>query len=280
MLGREFMGLLALGVLWVNAALVLAVAFHQLANVRALARRMAKAKARGELVRGVVESCEGGRIAVRRIRQIGRAMTTKGPDRILFTDGPQSFEVLGGIVRTDDGATVTVEPAQPAESEVWIDEARAADGVSCRDAAAFDEAWRPASTFKGFARDVELEVRTGDRVWVVGVRRGDRVGAGEGVPLLVSMVDPFAFCASRTWLLVGFLAGSAAALVAVTALALWPPHFGLVSTIGGALCVVYFLGIQPIGTAVRDAVKTPARRLVGARWQRPAPSAGERAAAA
>ncbi len=261
------MGLLALGVLWVNAALVLAVALRQLGNVLALGRRLRALRANGELTAGVVEGGEGP-FAVRRITQIGRAVTTKGPDRILFTDGPQSFEILGGVVKTDEGP-VEVAPAQPAQSEVWIDDARAREGAACPDAGEFEAAWRPASTFKGFARDVELEVRAGDRVWVAGAREGDRLVPREDAPLLVSLVDPVAFCASRARLLVAFVVLATAALGGVTAAALWPPHFGAVSTAGGVLCVAYFLGIQPLGTAIRDAVKTPSRRLVGALWQRP-----------
>jgi hypothetical protein len=104
------------------------------------------------------------------------------------------------------------------------------------------------------------------------VRDGDHIGASEEQPLVVSSVDPIAFCASRVRIIAGFVLASALVLAAVTALAVWPPHFGLVSTIGGALGLAYFLAIQPLGTAIRDAVKTPARRLVGATWRRPAAS--------
>lgn len=263
------MGLFALGVLWLNAGLVFAVAWKQLARVRALRRRMVEARRRGELVSGIAKSAEGVRFALRRIRQHGRAITTKGPDRILFTDGPQSFEVLGGTLETNEGE-LAVAATQPAASEVWLDAERLAEGTACDDDA-FARAWRPASTFKGYAHDVELEVRSGDRVWVFGARDGDTLRAGEDGPLVVSMVDPVTFASSRIRLLVGFLVLGVAGLVGVTAVALWPPHFGIVSTIGGALCLAYFLGIQPLGTAVRDAVKTPARALVGARWQRPTP---------
>jgi hypothetical protein len=268
MLTREMMGLLALAVLWLNAALTLAVALKQLATLRALARHFRAAKARGELVTGIATSRDGGPFAVRRIRQLGRAMTTKGPDRILFTDGAQSFEVRGGTLEAD-GAVLEVAQAPAAASEVWIDAQRAREGTACRGAAAFDQAWPEASTFKGHAREVELEVRTGDRVWVLGARENDRLVARADGPLLVSMVDPIAFVTKKAWLVVLFLVGASVSLAGVTALALWPPHFGVVSTIGGALGFVYFVGVTPIATAVRDAIKTPAQALVGALWQRP-----------
>ncbi len=269
MLSREILGLLALWILWLNAGLVMAVALRQLGNLRALRRRMLAAAGRGELVVGTAEPADGQRFAVRRIAQTGRAMTVQGPDRILFTDGPQSFEILGGPVRMADGV-VEVAAAPPVLSEVWVAPERAAQEVACGGLAEFDEAWRKANTSKGLTRDVEVAVRAGDPVWVLGARAGDRLEATEDAPLVVSMVDPLEFCASRARLVTLFLLGSIVVLAGVTVLALWPPHFGLVSTLGGVLGVAYFLGIQPLGTAVRDAVKTPARRPVGALWQRPA----------
>jgi hypothetical protein len=271
-LTREIMGLLALWILWLNAGLVFAVALRQLGNVRALRRRVVDAMRRGELVTGTAEPTEGDRFAVRRVAQTGRAITTKGPDRILFTDGPQSFEVIGGAVRTADGS-VKVASALPVLSEVWVDTARAADATGCGGAQEFDEAWKKANTSKGLTRDVDIEVRAGDRVWVMGAREEGGLVAREDAPLIVSMVDPVAFCASRARLLLLFIGVGILALVGVTVLALWSPHFGTVSTLGGVLGVAYFLGIQPLGTAVRDAVKTPARRQVGALWQRPSADA-------
>lgn len=264
------MGLLALGILWVNTGLVLAVALRQLQNLMALRGRLAEATRRGALVSGRARASD--RFAVRRITMIGRAITTKGPDRILFTDGPQSFEVLGGEIETEKG-TIEIEATPPAASEVWTDASREREGTACASAAEFSRAFSDASTFKGFSRDAEIEIKDGDRVWVYGVREENRITASEEQPLVVSAIDPIAFCSSRMRLIALFIGASAIVLGAITALAVWPPHFGLLSTIGGALGLAYFLAIQPLGTAVRDAVKTPARRLVGATWQRPAPEA-------
>ena len=267
MLSREVMGLLALGILWLNSGLVLVVALKQLGNVLALGRQLREGAARGELVRGEVVS--GGRLALRRVHQTGRAMTTRGPDRVLFTDGPQSFEVCGGVVREDGGDELEVEEALSGAAEVWVDEARERAALECPSAAEFEAAWRPANTHKGHAREVDLEVREGDRVWILGRRDGDRLGPWEQRPMIVSMIDPAAWVGGRVRLLVGFVAGALALLIALTGVALWPPVFGVVSTIGGALCVAYFLAIQPLGTAVRDAVRTPGRRMLGAAWTRP-----------
>lgn len=269
MLTREIMGVFALGVLWLNSLLVLAVAFKQLGRVRRLAARLREARRAGQLVSGTVIRAERGeRFAVRRIQQLGRALTTGEPDAIVFTDGPQSFEVLGGAIETPEGE-LEVEPTDPVSSEVWHDEARGAEAIG-GDAEAFEKAHPDASKYKGFRREIEVEVRVGDPVWVLGERDGDTLRAPDDAhPLLVSMVSPEAWASSRSRLLLGFTGGSFLILCAITALALYPPRFGVVSTIGGALGLAFFLAIQPLGTAVRDRVKTPARRLLNGEWKRP-----------
>jgi len=265
-LTKEIMGLFALGILWLNGGLVIAAAYKQLRALGRLRRAFVAARERGELISGRVVEADGV-FARRHVSQTGRAVTTKGPSRILFTDGPQAFEVRGGIVETADGP-ITVEPAPIAASEVWPDPARSGEALGCPSEDAFDEAWTDASKFKGHAREIEIPVREGDSVWVHGRREGDTLSPWEGRPLLVSMVDPTAWCAGRARVVSLFIVGAALSLAAVTALTLVPPHFGLVSTIGGGLCLAWFLAIQPLGTAVRDAVKTPARQTLGAEWQR------------
>jgi len=266
MLTQEIMGLLALGILWLNGLLVLAVALKQLAAVLRMRARFRRARAEGRLVEGVVKG--DAPIAVRRVEQLGRARTDKGSQKIiLFTDGAQSFEVLGGILETASGE-VEVAPAPGDRAEVWVAPRRAEEAAACPSEDAFDDAWGDARKYKGHRRDLAVDVRGGDRVWVVGARDGDRVVAPEGAPLLLSMVEPFGWAGAKASLIGGFVLAAAVGLAAVSALAMWPPWFGTVSTIGGALCVAYFLGIQPLGTAVRDAVRTPARQPINGTWHR------------
>lgn len=226
-------------------------------------RRFREARERGRLFVGVVK--EGEPIALRHVSQLGRAITTRGPERILFTDGPQSFEVLGGVVETGEG-DLRVAAAQPGLSEVWVAPERAAQAGACPSPDEFDEAFGEASKYKGYSREIEIPIRAGDRVWIIGDREGDTVGPSESEPLFVSMVEPFGWAAAKARLLSLFILGALVGLGAVTALALQTPWFGTVSTIGGALAVAYFLGIQPLGTAVRDAVRTPARQPLGGTW--------------
>ncbi|MFK7990164.1 MAG: hypothetical protein AB8I08_29360 [Sandaracinaceae bacterium] len=268
MLTQEALGLFALGVLWLNSGLVFAVAFRQLTHLLRLRGQLLAARRDGQLLEGTLAGGEGDVAAVRTLHQTGRAMTTKGPDRILFTDGAQSFEVRDATLDAG-GESISLAPTRPAEAEVWLTPARVREGLACGSADAFEAAWKPASKYKGFVRDVALEVRAGDRVWVWGERDGRTLRAPADRPMLVSMIDPVGWAGAAAGRCLGFLFGGVGLLGACTAVALWPPQFGLVSTIGGALCLVYFLAVQPLGTALRDAIKNPARRLEGALWQRP-----------
>lgn len=247
----EWLGLLALGILWVNVLLVAAAALQHRRKLGAVRDAWAAARARGDLVEGEVESGDGpdGALATRRIEQLGRAMTTAGPDRILFTDRSGSGRTHGGVVRA---AGEAIDVARCEESDVWIDDR----APSRRDEDDFASAWSRASTNKGVASTIEQRIAVGDRVWVDRAR-----------PRIAAM-DPIALVDRRRAMLLGFAAADVLGCAAVTAIALWPPALGPVSTIGGVLGVAYFLAITPIANAVRDAAKIPPDRAVGGIWQR------------
>lgn len=249
-----WMGLLALGILWLNTLLIAAVAFGRRRALGRLRARFIAARASGALTCGVVERGEGpgDALATRHVEQVGRALTVSGPDRILFTDGASRGELHGGVVRGDDGASITVEPRS---AEVWIEAAPA------RADAEFDQAWSRASTNKGYRASIDLRVERGAKVWIH--RDPDRDD------VLVSTLDPIALCHRKCAVLASFAAGAVLTCALVTVIACWPPVFGLVSTIGGALALAFFLMVQPLGTAARDAAKLPSERLVGGTWQRP-----------
>ena len=92
---------------------------------------------------------------------------------------------------------------------------------------------------------------------------------GEAPTLLVAAEAPAAWYTRKIVLsalaLLGFL-GSAAL---VTVLVFTGPLFGLVSTLGGALGLAQFLGVQPLGVALRDAVTAPDRAVVHHDWAAP-----------
>lgn len=249
----EWLGLLALAILWVNVLLVAGAALAQRRRLGEIRASWLAARSRGELVEGVVERGDGpeGALAIRRIEQSGRAMTVRGPDRILFTDRRAQSASLGGAVRSGDRV---IEVAAQDGAEIWIDDA----ATVTREERDFDGAWSRASTNKGLSSWIEQRIVVGDSVFVD--RGSQRIAA----------MDPIAFVDRKRSLLLGFAALDVVGCALVSTVALWPPALGVVSTIGGVLGIAYFLGITPLATQARDAARIPPHRPVGGIWQRPA----------
>jgi hypothetical protein len=250
------MGLLALGVLWVNTLLIASDAWRRRAALSARLAALREARARGALVQAEIVNGkgDGGAFARRRVRQVGRAMTVPGPQRILFTDAGSEGAVLGGEVRVGERA-LSVEAA--AGAELWCLPAGERGGV-----AAFDEAWPRASTFKGVSSELVCSLGVGDRAWLWIEEEGARVR-------LVASEDPEVVVGRARLPLVGIVVAALGGAALVTVLALWPPAFGAISTLGGVLGLVFFLAIQPLGTAARDRARLPFEQRVGGLWQRP-----------
>src|SRR5262249_46481052 len=126
---------------------------------------------------------------------------------------------------------------------------------------------------RGFARMIAAPIVSPREVFVHGrieERDGKRILVPAASGLLVATMDPRAVLARRAALTVAFISGAILLAAACTAIALWPPVFGRVSTIGGALCLLFFLLVQPAGTALRDAVRVPSCALVRGAWKRAA----------
>jgi hypothetical protein len=264
MLSRDVMGVLCLAILWVNTLLIAGAAAQRVA---ALLRRRAEI---GRPVRGRVVEAAGGAIAVHRVDQVGRAAADDAS--ILFHDRGYAGEATGGTIALDGGGEARV-PAR-SEAEVWLRPDEVARAAACPSAEAFDRALEPARKARGFSRTIAASIGEGATVWVAGVVRGEGdarvIEPPPGRPLLLATLDPRALLARKAALAAAFAAGEILLAAACTAVALWPPVFGTVSTVGGALCLGFFLLVQPAGVAVRDAVLVPARAIVRGRWVRPA----------
>lgn len=261
MLTSSTMGLVALAALWVNMCLVAADAWRRRARLSALLGELRASRRVGAVVRASITEGDGadGAFAVSEIDQLGRAMTVSGPRRILFTDRARRAEVRGGRVRLGDSGLAVV-PAPSAE--VWC----CADERPRGDAAAFDRAWEPASTFKGFPTTLAERVAPGDEVWLW---LDGPPGEGRESVRVVAREDPEQTLVQARRPLTGVILLALAGLVCVTTLALWPPPLGLVSMLGAALGVTMFLGLPPLGAAARDRALLPSQRKVGGLWQRP-----------
>ncbi len=263
MLSRELMGLLALAILWVNTLLVAGAAFGRWRELR---RRLG-AMARDGVVEGTVAG--DAPLAWHEIEQVGRkASDDADRQAILFHDRRFTSVVVGGRVATADGDVGIA--AEHERAEVWIAAEAHARAAACASDAEFDAAYLKSQKPRGFERIVRCEVGPGDRVWI-------------HAPCLVATFDPRPWCRRSTRLLLGFVAAVLLGAGAVTALALHPPLFGTVSTVGGALGLAYFLLVQPAGTAARDAVRVPCEAYLRGSWVKagsegrggPAPAAGD-----
>jgi hypothetical protein len=281
-LTREIMGALALAILWVNTLLVAAVALKQagahLRRRRALAP-IEPGKPGEGIFRATVEEGSGdaGAIARWELSQIGRAGAEEGGRRTIhFGDRTFDAAVLGGVVSAG-GERVHV-PA--GAGEVWPGRGEVIAAAACSGQERFAAVFEEARKARGHARRVRVDLAEGRTVWIAGEVRRDggelSLRAGDRAGLLVSAIDPRAWLRWAATLGVLFAIAEVIAAAIVTALVLVPPIFdGWTSKIGGALGLAFFLGVQPLGTMVRDAVREPGRAFVRGRWVEPAPVQGE-----
>jgi hypothetical protein len=247
MLSREVMGALALAILWVNVLLVAAAALKELGPIAAARRAFAAGK-RGIVVRG---AGAGGELAVHEVEQVGRA-TAAGTIR--FSDRRFAGKVYGGTIRLEDGSEVEIEPQD--DVEVWISRAVLAEAAGRDAATGYATALAAAKKARGHVRNLAAPIGLGTAVFVAEGR--------------VSAIDPAAWAARASGLVVAFAIGEVALAAALTRLALMAPVFGTASTIGAALGLAFFLLVQPAGVSVREAVRPPSRANVRGEWSAPA----------
>jgi hypothetical protein len=289
MLSNELMGTLTLGILVVNGLLLVAAAWQELSKLRALGRVM-RPLAHGKAGVGLVEAVvakgagEGGELARHEVEQVGRSTDAGG---IAFSDRAHKGAVMGGELawKSGDGAAITIHvPALSATqvgrafgssaAEVWVEPEARERAASCPSRDAFATAFGDAKRARGWNRAVMVDVKEGDRVWISGEIEMTESGAARvrpapGGALIVSTVDPRTFMSSARARIFGFIAFASLALGVCVAVSLWPPHFGTISKIGAVLGIAYFLGVTPIGTAVRDSVRPPSRAFLRGRWDQP-----------
>ncbi len=175
--------------------------------------------------------------------------------------------MLGGVV-TAGGMHVEV-PA--GEGDVWPARADVLAAAASSGPAQFDSVFEEARKARGHVRTVKVTLRAGDAVWIAGeIRRaagGFELRAAEGIGRLVSAIDPRAWLRRAAALAITFAILEVVVAAGVTALVLVPPIFdGWPSKIGGVLGLGFFLAVQPLGTAVRDAVRAPSLAFVRGRW--------------
>jgi hypothetical protein len=249
MLSFEIMGLLGLGILWINTLIVVGAALTPLGELLARARRQLR---HGRIVKGA----DNGVFATHVIEQVGRKASDDGARQaILFHDRAYRSDLAGGVLEID-GEELDV--ASERHAEVWVSIADKREQAASP-AADFDEAYRASQRAKGYARDVCSLLSEGQSVWFA--------AAAADVPVLVASFDPRAWLRARILMVLAFQFAMVAISALVTWLCLFPPVFGTVSTAGGVLGLLHFLLImQPLGVTVREAALLPNDAILRGSW--------------
>jgi hypothetical protein len=245
------MGLLALGVLWLNTLLIAGAALQQRRELGRELSAIRDALTAGTLRRAMVKRGDGpdGVVLTRTVHQMGRAMTVTGPDRILFTEARVEIDVHGGALEVE-GTVVEIVAGDEA-GRVWL----APDTTLVRAITDFEDAFRAASTTRGLTTFSEQRVGVGTAVW-------------HQPGVLLSLRDPSALIGERMRGLLAFAIVSIVLCAGITAVIFVPPVFGMVSTVGGALGLLFFVLIQPAGVRVRNWARLPDQQPTTATWQR------------
>ena len=255
------LGLLALAVVWTAALLcaLASVSYARMLGKKADALRLKLAKA--TIVSGLGDD---GSFARHEIEQIGRALDGDLP-AIAFSDKTYRGRLFGGVLSID-GQEVEVAGDAREDAPVWTSLEAREQAAKVEGDERFDAFYKDARGSKGSPRVVATSLVAGDTVFVAR-------DPSEGV-LLVSSIDPLAFYAARRrahWI---FALVELAVCAALTRVALQPPVFALVSTLGGAALLGFFLGVQPIGVSVEEGSREPFRAYLRGTHKRTAPFAG------
>jgi hypothetical protein len=201
---------------------------------------------------------EGAPLAEARTVQVGRS---RGDGQLHVHDRSYASECFGGTVEAAE-ETLRLPAVGPAGAiEVWPDPARMQAAGRCASGEAFESLYASACKARGAERVVRHALAVGDEVWVV---PADATG-----PLWISALNPAPWLTRQRARLLLFMVGSLGAVGLCTVHVLWPPVYGTVSTMGGALSLAYFLLVQPLGATVSERVRPLHRAALRGRWLRP-----------
>jgi len=272
---REWMGLLCLGIVWVNVLLICASAWKDRAELSQLRRSLRKpSPGQFGLLAGKICPEEAPNISHHSSPMIGAAYRliqrghTCGDGKIYFHDRAYESTIEPFRLRTVKGVT----PVHRAGGElawVWPTNAAVKERTECPDLAHFDKLAEPAFTARGATRVTDVSAGQGDNVFVAGVLGADgSLSAEHETPLLVSLEDP------RLWLdrqclkieltVLGFFVVG----IALTAFVVAASDFGLWAKLGAMALLFYFLLIQPAGVALSESVSLPHRAKREGVWNR------------
>jgi hypothetical protein len=267
MLSREWMGVVALCVLWGNTVLVALAALKNLQQLRKYLYG-GRVLAVGALTPGEHQGIFRAELppgkAFHLVEQVGRVGAGATPS-IVWHDRHAESRLLPCSARAD-GRAVELSGA----AAVWPRPGAVGAAATCSSPAEFEQALSAAKKPRGYDRPVEVSVS--GEVWIAGRVRSDEGSiVVTGGPLVVSEEDPRVIVGRKTAFVVGVFIPTIFALAAgCTWLATFPTAFdNWVSKLGGVLSLIFFLLVLPAGTRVRDFLLPPHRSFLRGAWAPP-----------
>ena len=250
-LTAEILGPIVLFVFWVNILLMAGSLLHRFKDAWRERRMMD-----GEFSLLRVKVLEDGPLAVFRLAQLGRR-TDSGS--ILFHDLDRRDTIYGAEVRVGNETLEVLAT----DGEAWLDATRRNEVTGLpSDAEEMREALRDSERVRGYRRLAEIPLgQKGEEVWIWGRRTGD-VFQARGV----SDSDPRGACRRRMVFCLLGAAGTILGAIATTAVAAIPPWYQGWSTVGGALCLAYWVMIQEWVVNLDEAQKLPGEAHFDQEW--------------
>ena len=256
---REWMGLLGLGIVWTNTGLILAKA---ILDQRKRDRFFSELRGAGGFKPVSLQSFTS--LPFLRIEQ---GVKTKGDKQLYFHDRAR---FCGGEAILLDGSGLEYEfkfeeneldSESPSNIEVWLEPARVRVEANRLDSEFFAENRKQALSIKGARRMLNVSLSEASQLWFFKAASED-----SGLPTILSEVDPGRWLSRARLKTTLFIMISLVLLVAATALCFIDPFDSLTSKLGGIALLAYFLGIQPIGVQLEEALRYPPFQLIHGIW--------------
>lgn len=291
---REIMGLLCLGIVWLNTALVCGQAHIEFWQRFRLRRQLSRAPQVGQvgLTSGVIRvDCDED---IPRL-ELNQSARSRADGKIYFHDREpkavaKEFRLeserrdsapllvrAGGDVREPEGSVAE-------RTWVWVSRRRVRASLGCSTTEEFDALAPATLAARGAARVLCFPLNPGTRVYVAGqlsadgetlvpggfqnltMRDSDELA--EQPLLLISEEDPRAVLKQQMSLIAAAVAGIGVVLIGLTALTLLPPVFGTTSKLGAFGLLLFLLLVQPLGVWLSEQVLPPHAYRYAGTWRR------------
>ncbi|MCB9643152.1 MAG: hypothetical protein H6728_08760 [Myxococcales bacterium] len=271
-----WLGLLLLVIMWVNALLIAAAAWIEMRDIEARASSWESlpegTEGEGLLFVRIEAAEQGKAFATQSVEQSGHAMQAKASHRrIGWWDRLHDSSIAGGRLSWGEHTLEVPSYASPI-ADVWPSRQEQEEAAAHFSMVELDEIYEKAAKPRGVRRSLQFAMEPGQEVWVSGrvAKEGQhlRLYPDKHEKVLVSSVDPRVWLIEKRRLVWFFMVSELTLCALCTVMCLWPPVFtGWISRLGGAAFLAFFLGVQPLGTVVRDALRPPSWAFLHGAWE-------------